>query len=310
MLSMAKSGSPAAPSCADWHLPYRLLVFRGCLNFSEPSSCPPTAGEMAEAEAGRRCQTEAGRRRQTHHPRHQSSSSTESAGRGSSHLQALKAFAAAELPPGARLHLAGSFAGAIGTPEGAAGVPVEMETGKSSDVRQMHGLAHVRLYTLSQAMIRADSALASGRRAAAAGSFAEAAAGLAKQKRQPPPEPTDEARSDAGIDHSRLVFYGDRLRVLSAMVTDAEDLERLSSLQPLLPGQCLAFNVHSAATKGSKHYLDQPDIETGVFSRLLAGVPVLGLFSEGEFSRNCSPGERFARCAQPATWLEGLPPPA
>uniref|UniRef100_A0A1I8FK65 FIST_C domain-containing protein n=1 Tax=Macrostomum lignano TaxID=282301 RepID=A0A1I8FK65_9PLAT len=252
--------------------------------------------------------------------------STESAGRGSSHLQALKAFAAAELPPGARLHLAGSFAGAIGTPEGAAGVPVEMETGKSSDVRQMHGLAHVRLYTCPGDDPRRFGVASAGE-PLPPGASAEAAAGLAKQKRQPPfgagqPErrllaehpdmiaagATDEAGSDAGIDHSRLVFYGDRLRVLSAMVTDAEDLERtlrslkLSSLQPLLPGQCLGLHVH-LLRQGQQALLGPAGHRDRRVQSLLPGVPVLGLFSEGEFSRNCSPGERFADVPSPPLGL-------
>ncbi|PAA92435.1 hypothetical protein BOX15_Mlig006101g2 [Macrostomum lignano] len=324
---------------ADWHLPYRLLVF--CDVEFLRAKLAATAGGMAEAELGSPPAKRSRRRQQTAASASSSassSSSTASAGRGSSHLQALKAFAAAELPPGARLHLAGSFAGAIGTPEGTAGVPVEMETGKSSDGRQMHGLAHVRLYTCPGDDPRRFGVASAGeplppgaspklllalpnrngnrrfgagqpeRRLLAEHPDMIVCGGLCSYFHTEAAGATDEAGSDAGIDHSRLVFYGDRLRVLSAMVTDAEDLERtlrslkLSSLQPLLPGQCLAF-MFICCAKGSKHYLDQPDIETGVFSRLLPGVPVLGLFSEGEFSRNCSPGERFADVPSPPLGL-------
>lgn len=242
-------------------------------------------------------------------------------------------YAAAELPPGGRLHLASSLAGAIGTPEGVGCVPVEMETSCSSENRQMQGLAHVRLYScpgdprqfgvasageplpegVSPKLVLALPCNANRKfgtrgkpeeRLLAADPNLIVCGGLCRSVYSVAAKASSDAEdqgegAERQVDHSRLVFYGDRLRVLSAMFNDAGDLEETlrslntSALEPLQPGRCLAF-MFICCAKGSKHYSDEPDVETAAFRRVLPGVPVLGLFSQGEFSRNCSPGGRFA----------------
>uniref|UniRef100_A0A1I8FIB8 F-box domain-containing protein n=1 Tax=Macrostomum lignano TaxID=282301 RepID=A0A1I8FIB8_9PLAT len=180
---------------ADWHLPYRLLAF--CDVEFLRAKLAATAGGMAEAELGSPpCQTEQ-EREQTPNCHQARDSTWPAASPAPSH------------------------------PEGTAGVPVEMETGKSSDVRQMH------------------------------------------------PEPPMKPDRMLGSISSRLVFYGDRLRVLSAMADRCRGL-------------------------GEAGHRDR-----GVFSRLLPGVlQCWACFLEGEFSRNCSPGGAgFADVAQPPLGL-------
>uniref|UniRef100_A0A1I8FL65 FIST_C domain-containing protein n=1 Tax=Macrostomum lignano TaxID=282301 RepID=A0A1I8FL65_9PLAT len=290
---------------ADWHLPYRLLVF--CDVEFLRAKLAATAGEMAEAEPGFAACQRSRRRPADASSSASSSSSTESAGRGSSHLQALKAFAAAELPPGARLHLAGSFAGAIGHPEGAAGVPVEMETGKSSDVRQMHGLAHVRLYTCPGDDPRRFGVASAGEPLPPGASpklllalpnrNGNRRSEQASQSPEPPMKPDRMLGSITAAGWCSMEIGCEFCRPWSRCGGLGEDSRslKLSSLQPLLPGQCLAF-MFICCAKGSKHYLDQPDIETGVFSRAAAGVPVLGLFSEASSAGTARLGSVWRMC--------------
>uniref|UniRef100_A0A1I8FIW5 RibD_C domain-containing protein n=1 Tax=Macrostomum lignano TaxID=282301 RepID=A0A1I8FIW5_9PLAT len=261
---------------ADWHLPYRLLVF--CDVEFLRAKLAATAARDGRGRAGfAACQTEQeaaadafilGIIQQLNRIRRQRKQP----------LQALKAFAAAEL------HQARVSPGRQLSP-----APSAPRTGRPV----FPGLA-TSACTPVQAMI-APIRRGIGRRASAAGASPKAAAGLAQTETATPPErrllaehpdmivcgggllrsyfsheaagATDEAGSDAGnrSQQAGVLWSIEAGEFCPAMVTMRRTWRgtlrslKLSSLQPLLPGQCLAF-MFICCAKGSKHYLDQPDI--------------------------------------------------